>query len=82
MTAVALWGCSTGTDPVTDSSTLGSVAKVVDSGTKTTKKCTKMMGWLHLLNRTKTACLDLDPDLTWRQDHFLNNKTQNYQDKL
>ena len=37
-TKVFLMGCSTVTDPVTDSMTLGLVAKVVESGTKTTKK--------------------------------------------
>ena len=31
------WGCSTGTNPITDSTTLGLVAKVVESGTKTLK---------------------------------------------
>ena len=32
-----LWGCSTGTDPITDSATLGSVAKVRDQGPKSRK---------------------------------------------
>ena len=45
-------GYPTGTDPVTDSTTLGSVAQVVELGTKTTKKHAKMMGQLHLPGRT------------------------------
>ena len=31
-------GCFTGTDPITDSTALGSVAKFVESGTNSTKK--------------------------------------------
>ena len=67
-----LWGCSTGNYPVTRL-----VAKVVESGTKTTKKCMEMIGLLHLPDRTNTipACLGQDPDLTWDRDHFLHDKT-------
>ena len=42
------WGCSTGTYPVNDSTDLGSVAKVRDSGTKTIKKALKILGRLQL----------------------------------
>ena len=46
------WGFSTITNSITDSTTLGLVAKVMESGTKTTKKCAKMLGQLHLPDRT------------------------------
>ena len=46
-----LWRCSTGTDPVTESMTLGLVAKVQESGTKTTKKRANMLDQLHLPDR-------------------------------
>ena len=43
-----LWGCSIGTDSVTNSTTLGSVAKSGNQGRKSGKKRTKMLGQLHL----------------------------------
>ena len=45
-------GCSTRTSLVTDSMTVGLAAKVVESGTKTTKKRVEMMGRLHIPDRT------------------------------
>ena len=46
-----LVGCSTGTDPVTDSVTLGSVTKVMESGMKP-QNPEKMLGQLHIPDRT------------------------------
>ena len=46
-----LWGCSSGTDPVTDSTTLRSVAKVVELGTKTTKNNKKV--WVSYIFPTE-----------------------------
>ena len=72
-----------GTDPATNSMTLMSVAKVVESGTKTRKKSAKMIGWLHILSSWYTilACLEQDPNLTWDRGNFLHDKMGNYQDK-
>ena len=39
-----LMGCSTGTDPLTDATTLGSVAKAMESVMKTINKRIKMLG--------------------------------------
>ena len=52
-------------------------------GTKTTKKHIKMMGRLYLPDGIYTipACVDQDPDITWGWDHFLPDKTGNYQEK-
>ena len=71
-------GCSTGTDPINDSTTLGSLQKLWIRD-ENIKKRAKMLGRLHLPNRTKYMpdCLDQNPDLTWGQDDFLH-KTGNY----
>ena len=44
-------GFSTGTDPVIDSTTLGLIAKVMELGTKITKKHVKMLGRVYLSDR-------------------------------
>ena len=61
-----LWRCSTGADPITDCTTLGSVAKVRDRGQKSRKKHAENLGRFHLPNRTQyiPACLDHEPNLT------------------
>ena len=77
-------GCSTGTDPINNSVTLGSVAKFRESGKKTTKKPAKMLDQLQLPDRMWhiPPCLDQVPDLIWGRDHFLQDKTGNYHDTL
>ena len=82
--AAALWGCSTGADPITNSVTLGLVAKVGRQGSKSRNSSENMLGRLHLptMKKYKLACLDHDPNLTWGRDDFLKDKMGSYQDKL
>ena len=74
-----LYGCSTGANPTTDSTTLGSVRKVEDKNLE--KKCTKNWGRFHLPDRIHliSSCMDQDPDMTWGQGVLSNDKTGNYQ---
>ena len=61
---------STGINCITDPTTLGSVAIVGESGTKTTKNHAKMLDQLYIPDRPHRfpAFLDQGTDLIWGQD--------------